>query len=303
MSKYLVTGGVGFIGSHIVEELLNRGDEAIVIDDLSSGNRDNIPASVKFIEGDICDKTKLSKAMEGVDGIFHMAAIASVQKSIGEWLETHRTNLTGTIQIFDLAKKQKIPVVFASSAAIYGDNQNLPLDENEKAHPLSAYGADKYGCELHGFVASHVHKVPNVGCRFFNVYGPRQDPSSPYSGVISIFASQIGANQPITVFGDGKQTRDFIHVKDVVRALFASMEKLRDGSISHDVFNVCTGRSTDLMQLAKVLMDITGNQINVKKDPPREGDIQKSLGNPSKMNRILGVSADILLKNGLKTLL
>lgn len=303
MSKYLVTGGAGFIGSHIVEELLKRGDEAVVLDDLSTGNRDNLPPSVSLIEGDICDTSALAKAINGVDGVFHMAAVASVQASIKAWIETHRTNLTGTIQVFDLAKDEKTPVVFASSAAIYGNNQNLPLDENEKAHPLSAYGADKYGCELHGYVASHVHKVPNIGCRFFNVYGPRQDPSSPYSGVISIFSDQIGSKKPITIFGDGKQTRDFIFVKDVVETLFAAMDKLQNGPITHDVFNVCTNRSTNLLQLANTLMDITGNKVNVQHNLPREGDIRESLGNAKKMNTTLGVSADTKLEDGLRTII
>lgn len=303
MKKYLVTGGAGFIGSHIVEELLNHGHEVVVLDDLSTGHKENIPKGVTFVKGSICDESKVREAFKGIDGVFHMAAIASVQKSIEEWVSTHQTNLTGTIEIFEHARANKLPVVYASSAAIYGDNSHVPLAETEQPVPLSAYGADKYGCELHGRVANHIHGVPNIGCRFFNVYGPRQDPSSPYSGVISIFADKIKASEDVSIFGDGKQTRDFIYVKDVVKALFASMSKLEQGEIKYDVFNVCTKRETSVQKLAETIMAISGNTVNIVNEEPREGDIRISLGNPGKMNKALGVSADTELKDGLKILL
>ena len=181
MSTWLVTGGAGFIGSHLCEALQQRGDTVRVLDDLSTGRRSNLPDGIAFIEGDVADAAAVAAAIDGVDGCFHLAAIASVEKGVTDWLGTHRTNLTGTITLFDSIRRQgsRIPVVYASSAAVYGDVAAMPITEATPCRPLSAYGADKYGCELHAAVASHVHAIPTVGLRFFNVYGPRQDPKSP----------------------------------------------------------------------------------------------------------------------------
>ena len=224
MSTFLVTGGAGFIGSHLCDALIARGDTVRVLDDLSTGHRSNLPAPATLIEGDVANPAIVALAMAGVDGCFHLAAIASVEKGITEWLGTHNANVTGTITVLDAIRRQgtKIPVVYASSAAVYGDAATVPIAETEPRMPLSAYGADKYACELHARVASHVHGIPTVGFRFFNVYGPRQDPKSPYSGVISIFCERIAAGVPIDIFGDGQQTRDFIYVLDVVAALLAA---------------------------------------------------------------------------------
>ncbi len=227
MALYLVTGGAGFIGSHLVDALLARGDVVRVLDDLSTGKRENLDPRAMLTVGDVADAAVVAGAMQGVDGCFHLAAVASVELGNRDWLGTHRTNLTGAITIFDAARRARpdrtVPVVYASSAAVYGDTPDLPLAESAATRPLSAYGADKLGCELHGRVAATVHGVRNAGCRFFNVYGPRQDPGSPYSGVISIFFNRIGRGQGITIFGDGGQTRDFIYVADVVEALLTTM--------------------------------------------------------------------------------
>ena len=218
MTSYLVTGGAGFIGSHLCEALVARGDSVRVIDDLSTGHRHNLPPGVPLIVGDVADPDAVARAMEGVDGCFHLAAIASVEQGVTDWLGTHRANLTGTITVFDAIRRQgsRIPVVYASSAAVYGDAAHRADRRNRPCPPLSAYGADKYRCELHARVASHVHGIPTVGLRFFNVYGPRQDPKSPYSGVISIFCERISAGQPITSSATASQTRDFVYVGDVV---------------------------------------------------------------------------------------
>ncbi|HYZ25110.1 MAG TPA: NAD-dependent epimerase/dehydratase family protein, partial [Rhodopila sp.] len=185
MSTYLVTGGAGFIGSHLCDALGARGDVVRVLDDLSTGKRENLRPEVELIVGDIADPLTAADAVAGIDGCFHLAAIASVEKGVTDWLGTHHANLTGTISIFDAIRRtgRGIPVVYASSAAVYGDAATVPIAETEPCRPLSAYGADKYGSELHARVASHVHGIPTVGLRFFNVYGPRQDPASPYSGV------------------------------------------------------------------------------------------------------------------------
>jgi len=195
MSCFLVTGGAGFIGSHLVRALLDEGDTVRVLDDLSSGHRKNVPHQVELMEADITDPAVVESALDGVDGCFHLAAIASVARSHLEWLRTHQVNLTGTINVFDQARPSRrhreVPVVYASTAAIYGNCGSFPIDEESPAVPLSAYGADKHACELHARVAGAIHRVPTIGLRFFNLYGPRQDQLSPYSGVISIFADRL----------------------------------------------------------------------------------------------------------------
>ncbi len=298
MSTFLVTGGAGFIGSHLCDALIARGDSVRVLDDLSTGHRSNLPRAATLIEGSVTDPTIVTRAMIGVDGCFHLAAIASVEKGITDWLGTHQANLTGTITVFDAIRRQgsHIPVVYASSAAVYGDAASIPIAETEPRAPLSAYGADKYGCELHARVASHVHGIPAVGLRFFNVYGPRQDPKSPYSGVISIFCERITANEPVNVFGDGQQTRDFIYVTDVIAALLASLA-LRPADAP--VFNVCTGVPTSVDALAHLIAERAGKPIQARVQPARAGDIRQSLGMSTRADAVLGLSAKVPLRTGL----
>ncbi|MGB0629949.1 MAG: NAD-dependent epimerase/dehydratase family protein, partial [Alphaproteobacteria bacterium] len=242
MANYLVTGGCGFIGSHLCDALQTAGHAVRILDDLSTGRRENVPAVGDIVVGDVSDAETVTEAMADVDGCFHLAAIASVQRSNEEWSLTHRVNLTGTVNVLDAARTAKnggpVPVVYASSAAVYGDNEDMPLTEDAETRPLTAYGADKLGCEQHARVAGTVHGVPTTGFRFFNIYGPRQDPGSPYSGVISIFADRLQAGDVATIFGDGEQVRDFVYVGDCVRFVIAGME---DASTEADVFNVCTG--------------------------------------------------------------
>ena len=302
MATYLVTGGAGFIGSHLCDALTGRGDTVRVLDDLSTGRRDNLPAGVTLIEGDVADLAVTMAALEGVDGCFHLAAIASVQRGVTEWLTTHRTNLTGTITVFEAIRRlgTRIPVVYASSAAVYGDCRTVPISEDAERRPLSAYGADKYGCELHARVASEAHGIPTVGLRFFNVYGPRQDPRSPYTGVISIFCERLMAGAPITIFGDGGQTRDFIFVADIVAALVAAMQ-LRPADAP--VFNVCGGIATSVLELAHVIADLTGTRLDVRHEPPRRGDIRHSLGVPTRARGALALAEPLALRDGLAKVL
>jgi UDP-glucose 4-epimerase len=299
---YLVTGGAGFIGSHLCDALVARGDVVRVLDNLSTGRRSNLPATATLIEGDVADPKVVATAMDGVDGCFHLAAIASVERGITDWLGTHNANITGTITVFDAIRRQgsKVPVVYASSAAVYGDALTVPIAETDACTPLSAYGADKYACELHARVASHVHGIPTTGLRFFNVYGPRQDPKSPYSGVISIFCERIAAGQPIKIFGDGRQTRDFIYVADVVAALLAGMG-LR--SADSPVFNVCTGLPTSIEAIARLIADLTGKNLNADTAPPRAGEIRHSLGVPTHANAVLGLGDRVPLRTGLANVL
>jgi UDP-glucose 4-epimerase len=302
MSLYLVTGGAGFIGSHLCDALIARGDSVRVLDDLSTGRRDNLPAGIELITGDIADPATAFEAVEGVAGCFHLAAIASVERGVKDWLGTHRANLTGAITIFDAIRRHgsKVPVVYASSAAVYGDCRTLPIRETVERRPLSAYGADKFGCELHAITASHVHGIATVGLRFFNVYGPRQDPKSPYSGVISIFCERIAAGMPVHIYGDGAQTRDFVHVSDVVTALLAAM-RLRPADAA--VFNVCTGQATSVLDLTRVIGDLSDKHPNVSHMPSRAGEIRHSVGDPSEMRRALGLGEMVTLRDGLATML
>ncbi|MFO1025810.1 MAG: NAD-dependent epimerase/dehydratase family protein [Acetobacteraceae bacterium] len=302
MSTWLVTGGAGFIGSHLCDALRARGDDVRVLDDLSTGRQDNLPRGAQLLVGDVADPATVAEAMRGVDGCFHLAAIASVEKGVTDWLGTHRTNLTGTVTVLDTIRRQgrPIPVVYASSAAVYGDVAALPITEATPCRPVSAYGADKYGCEQHARVASTVHGIPTVGLRFFNVYGPRQDPKSPYSGVISIFCERIGAGVPITIYGDGQQTRDFIYVADVVRALLAAMAQ-RPATPS--VFNVCSGTPISVAALAALIADLAGRKLDVRTGPPRAGEIRHSLGDPAPADAALGLGGRTGLRDGLAQVL
>jgi len=301
MALYLVTGGAGFIGSHLTDALLAAGNRVRVLDNLSTGKRENLKPEAELIVGDVADPAIAAQAMAGADGCFHLAAVASVELGNRDWLGTHRTNLTGAITVFDAARRANpagpIPVVYASSAAVYGDSTELPLKESTSLKPLSAYGADKLGCELHARVATLVHGVPTTGFRFFNVFGPRQDPASPYSGGISIFFNRISQGQGITMFGDGGQTRDFIYVADVVRALLAGMVR---GASQAAVFNVCTGRTTSLLELAATIGEVFGREPQIRFDAPRVGDIRESLGNPDFARDVLGFAAGVTLGEGLR---
>jgi UDP-glucose 4-epimerase len=296
LATYLVTGGCGFIGSHLAAALVARGNDVRVLDDLSTGSVANLAPAATLIRGDVADPATVRRAMEGVDGCFHLAAIASVERGVREWLLTHRVNLSGTIAVLDAATQKRVPVVYASSAAVYGDASAIPLDEECYPRPLSAYGADKLGCEQHARAAGQVHSVPSVGLRFFNVFGPRQDPRSPYSGVISIFCDRLSRGEPVDVFGDGGQTRDFVYVADVVAALLASMDQ---ASTAAPVYNVCTGEPTSVLALAETVASLCGTALRVQPRPPRSGEIRHSVGSPLRARAALKLPAPWLLRDGL----
>lgn len=296
MSKYLVTGGAGFIGSHLAKALVAKGHSVVILDNLSTGRRDKVPQGAKLVVGDILNPTLVDRLMKDVDGCFHLAAIASVQRSVEDWSGTHRVNLTGTINIMNAARITRAPVVYASSAAIYGDQTRYPINEDCPRTPVTAYGADKLGCELHAVVAGTTFGAPTAGLRFFNVYGPGQDPHSPYSGVISIFGQRLASGLPVTIFGNGRQVRDFVHVSDVVRHLIAS---LGIASASAPVLNVCTGRPTSIESLAKLMREMLGSSSEISYAPARAGDIRVSLGCPRRATMALGVSADVQIEDGL----
>jgi UDP-glucose 4-epimerase len=295
MSRYLVTGGAGFIGSHLTDALLGSGHAVTVLDDLSTGKRENLPQAATLIEGSVTDAGLVQALLGEADGCFHLAAISSVQRCTEDWAASHEVNVGGAVNVFAAAIADKIPVVYASSAAIYGDNQNLPLKETETPRPLSAYGVDKLATEWNAGVASIIHGIPTTGLRFFNVYGPRQDPASPYSGVISIFAQRLQAGQPITIFGDGKQTRDFVFVADAVAALMRAMQNPSSGK----VFNVATGRAISLLQLADQISLLTKRKPDIKFAAGRPGDIRHSRGDPAAFAASYKFTPDTQLYAGL----
>jgi UDP-glucose 4-epimerase len=297
---YLVTGGAGFIGSHLVDLLLAEGDMVRVMDDLSTGKRTNLDPRCEFVLGDVSDARAVRAAFEGVDGCYHLAAIASVARSNEDWVGTHRSNATGTVAVLDAARSLGgVPVVYASSAAVYGDQGTSAIREGASLRPRTAYGADKLSSELHARVGFEVHGVPTLGLRFFNVYGPRQDPSSPYSGVISLFAGRISASRPLVIHGDGAQTRDFVFVADVVEHLRRSMVLLQT-SPQAAVLNVCTGLSTSVRELASLLGDVVGRPAEIEFGPARTGDIRVSLGDPTAARSLLGFAAEVQLEDGLR---
>src|SRR5215469_1322539 len=300
MSRFLVTGGAGFIGSHLVEALLDDGHGVRVLDDLSTGFLRNLPRQAEFIEADVADAEAVDRAFEGVDGCFHLAAIASVPRSHCDWVRSHQVNLTGTINVFDQAKpsrrKREVPVVYASTAAIYGNCGSVPVDEECPAAPLSAYGADKYACELHARIAGRVHGIPTVGLRFFNLYGPRQSLSSPYSGVITIFADRLARGEPIEIFGDGQQVRDFTYVGDAVSALCRALAVT---SIEAPVFNVCTGKGTTVQTLAETMATLYRTELVAVHRPARCDEVRVSIGDPALAVSRLGFIAETALVDGL----
>jgi UDP-glucose 4-epimerase len=296
--KYIVTGGAGFIGSHLVEKLLSFGHDVVIVDDLSAGTVDNIENAVdcemmtqRFQSVDV-------EKIGEVDGIFHLAAQASVPLSIEKFYFSSENNLLSTIKVFDIAKQYKIPVVYASSSAIYGD---LPLgDDAIPAFDLgSPYAVDKLVSEHFALVANKLFSVSSIGLRFFNIYGPRQDPSSPYSGVISIFSDRVSSGESVTVNG-GHQTRDFVFVKDAVDLLYKSMQLSTDRKICETV-NVCTGRSISINNLLEVIIALIGKkpQVVYKELPP--GDPERSLGTYQKMLDLFGLTLDdfIQIEEGL----
>jgi UDP-glucose 4-epimerase len=298
---FLVTGGCGFIGSHLVDNLLAQGKRVIVLDDLSTGKRENLNTEASLIVGDIRDAAVVAELVAKVDGVFHLAAVASVEKSLIDWSGTHEINVGGSIHLLQAISQlpQPIPMVFASSSAVYGDNPNLPLVETSAIQAFSPYGVDKYAVELHGWAANRNFNIPFVGLRFFNVYGARQDPHSPYSGVISIFIEKLRCQQPISIFGDGQQTRDFVYVGDVVAALWQSMQMCLTTANCYQVINVCRGQATTIEMLAHTLAEVLKQSPQITYTAARAGDIQQSIGDPGKLNAVLNFRCQTDLPQGL----
>jgi UDP-glucose 4-epimerase len=277
---------------------MQNGHEVRVLDDLSNSTKKYLQKSVDFIQGSILEEKALLKAIKNIEGIFHLAAMVSVPDSIVHWHQNHLINCASTIRILEMA--QGIPFIFASSAAVYGDIKELPHQENMVPQPLSPYAVDKLSCEMHARLAWQLQRTPSICFRFFNVYGPRQNPNSPYSGVISRFTDQLSRHETLTIYGDGEQRRDFIFVRDVARILLESMKHVCVGS---HVFNLCTGKDISINELAALLGRLMDISVKKKYVPPRHGDILFSVGDPCKAASELGLKAEVPLVEGLTQVL
>ncbi|BBP79649.1 NAD-dependent dehydratase [Pseudomonas gingeri NCPPB 3146 = LMG 5327] len=277
----LITGGAGFIGSNLAERLLAKGYSIRVLDDLSTGKRGNLALDdprVELIEGDVADAALVARAMLGCQAVVHLAAVASVQASVDDPVRTHQSNFIGSLNVCEAMREAGVKrVIFASSAAVYGNNgEGESIDEDTPKAPLTPYASDKLASEYYFDFYRRQHGLEPVIFRFFNVFGPRQDPSSPYSGVISIFSERAEKGLPITVFGDGEQTRDFIYVGDLVQVLVQALEapQVQEGAI-----NVGLNRSTTLNQMLQALGEVVGPLPPVTFAPARSGDIRHSRAN------------------------
>ncbi len=303
--QYLVTGGAGFIGSHIVEALVAEGRRVVVLDDLSTGRRENLAAvadRIEFIEGDIRDAETCRRAAAGCDGVFHEAALVSVPESVENPRRNHEVNVTGLFNILEAARAQGVRrIVFASSAAVYGaaDSAAEPLREDQPVRPISPYAFAKWMGENYLRLYCDAYGLQAAALRYFNVYGPRQRPDSMYSGVISIFHERARKGEPVLINGDGGQTRDFIEVRDVVRANLLAM----NGSEPFGVYNAATGRSHSLLDLIGILERIVGRPLERRHGPPRAGDIRHSSANACRAAEVLKFTARIALEEGLAALL
>jgi UDP-glucose 4-epimerase len=299
----LVTGGAGFIGSHIVEALVDKGHRVRVLDDLSTGKLENlrsVAGRIDLIEGDIRDWKTVRRAVAGVQTVFHEAAMVSVPLSVSHPIKNNAINVSGTLNLLEAARQAGVArFVYASSAAVYGEAGGLPKVETMPVAPISPYGLSKRIGEQYAQLYWRVHGLETVGLRYFNVYGPRQDPSSPYSGVISIFLDRLRTGERPTVYGDGKQTRDFVFVSDVVDAnLRSAMAPAAEAA--GQVFNVSTERSTSIIQLWESLASLAGSQIAPVFAAERPGDVRHSRASYARALAAIGYEPRITLTDGLR---
>jgi UDP-N-acetylglucosamine/UDP-N-acetyl-alpha-D-glucosaminouronate 4-epimerase len=299
--RYVVTGGAGFIGSNTVDELVRRGHSVVVLDDLSSGKEENLADSrnkISFIKGSITDLEAVRKAMQEADYVLHLAARTSVPRSVKDPLETNRINVDGTLNVLIAARDAKVKrIVFAASSSAYGETPTLPKIETMQPGPISPYGVTKYFGELYAQTFGRVYGLENVSLRYFNIFGPRQDPGSPYSGVLAKFCTAfIDETQPV-IFGDGEQTRDFTYVDNAVSANLLACEA---PNISGKVFNIGVGGRYSLNQTVELLRNISGRKLEVKYDPPRDGDIRDSQADITQARTLLGYEPQVDFEQGLR---
>jgi len=291
--KVLVTGGAGFIGSNLVDKLINEGHKVFVIDNLSTGKKENLNKKAIFYKADICDLNKILPLFKGIDYVFHLAANPRVMFSVENPIESHKVNVNGTLNVLYASYKNKVKrLIFASSAAVYGDIKKLPLKENMTPKPISPYGLHKLIGEFYCKLFSNLYNLETVCLRYFNVYGPRMDPNGPYALVIGKFLKLRKENKSLTIYGDGKQTRDFVYVDDVVRANILAMKSKKVGR--GEVINICSGKNYSINYIAKL---IGGKKIYLS---ARKGEIKHALGNNSLAKKLLSWKPEISLEEGIK---
>lgn len=304
-SPILITGGAGFIGSHLTDALLAKGYAVRILDDLSTGKLSNLPQAhpkVQFIEGDVANAEVVNQAVTGCQAVVHLAAVASVQASVDDPVRTHQSNFIGTLNICNAMHVANVKrVIFASSAAVYGNNgEGQPIDEETSKAPLTPYASDKLASEYYFDFYRRQHALEPVVFRFFNIFGPRQDPSSPYSGVISIFSERAQKSLPITVFGDGEQTRDFVYVEDLVKILVQAIET---PTVQAGAINVGMNRATTLNQMLSALGEVVGKLPPVSYGLARAGDIKHSRANNQRLLERFTVPEQTAMNVGLERLL
>jgi nucleoside-diphosphate-sugar epimerase len=299
--RYLVTGGAGFIGSNIVDELVRRGQEVVVLDDLSAGKEENLAGVRKKIDfriGSITDLKDLQAACRGVEYVIHLAARTSVPRSVADPLETNRVNIDGTLNALLAARDAKVRrFVYAASSSAYGETPQLPKVESMPPQPISPYGVTKYVGELYAQVFGRVYGLENASIRYFNVFGPRQDPQSQYSGVLARFMLALLEGQPPVIYGDGEQSRDFTYIENVVDETLRACETR---GASGMVFNGGTGARVTLNQVLELLRKITGRNIQARYDPPRTGDIRDSQADIALARKLLGYEPRVHFEEGLR---
>lgn len=297
----LITGGAGFVGSHLAEHLISKGRSVRILDDFSTGLQSNLKhlaGNLDLIEGSVQDPKQMNKATKGVEVVYHLAAIASVQKSIESPEVTHDVCVTGTLNTLEASRKNGCRrMVFAASSSAYGNTSSLEQSEHSPLNPMSPYAAAKLAGEFYCQAYSKAMGIETVRLRFFNIYGPRQRSDSPYSGVIAIFANAFRKSIVPKIFGDGLQSRDFVHVLDAVQALFLAGTK---SGISGEVFNIGTGIPTSLLQMVKYLQEILGTNITPTHEPERLGDVRHSLANIKKAQMELGYTPEVSIETGLQ---
>jgi UDP-glucose 4-epimerase len=299
--RALVTGGAGFIGGHLVAGLLAEGWKVRVLDDFSSGREANladVADAVEVLRGDVRDEALLTRAVADVEVVFHEAALASVPLSVAEPLRTHSVNVDGTLSVLEASRRAGVRrVVYAASSAAYGDGAELPKVETLPANPVSPYALQKYAGELYCALYTSLYGLEAVALRYFNIFGPRQDPKSEYAAVIPRFVCAALAGDGATIFGDGEQTRDFAYVEDAVRAnLLAADAERAPGA----VINVATGRRTSLNELWRTIREITGTRGEARHLPPRDGDVRDSVADLSRARELLGFEPAVDLREGLR---
>jgi UDP-glucose 4-epimerase len=300
VATYTVTGGAGFIGSHLVDELLRRGHVVRVVDDLSTGRRENLPASgrVEVIEGDVADPAVARRAVAGASIVLHQAAIPSVPRSVEDPARSHRANVDGTFQVLLAARDAGVTrVVFAGSSSVYGNTAVLPKREDMRPHPLSPYALQKLVGEEYCRLFTELYGLETVVTRYFNVFGPRQNPGSPYSGVISLFIDAMLAGKPPRIHGDGGQTRDFTYVDDVVQGVLLAAER---PGVAGRVLNVAAGGRVSLLDLVHVLQAILETTVDPILGPPRAGDVRDSEADISEARKLLGFAPKTTFADGLR---